>query len=236
MKMRPYPTKPALVKECKHPKLSKNDARATPWFNTEDENYFALFKIVTATSFSNALRKCAKFLYTGKLESFHSMKLLYLPKLHSFEMQTMIVLTMLAATQNNLLKTYVCRAYSRANKAYVLKIEICDNLTFKKAILWNIEENLRNHILLPFDLQNSSYINKDIPKTFHGLKTPDKNMMIEQRMSRFQNQKVIIVQITFHYHFYFIIVTCTTCILFTYLRNFCIILSKQFVLWLIGKI
>ena len=191
VKMRPYPTKPALIKECKHPKLSKNDARATPWFNTEDEDYFALFKIVTATSFSNALRKCAKFLYTGKLESFHSIKLLYLPKLHSFEMQTMIVLTMLAATQNNLcvqegnlLKTYVCRAYSRVNKAYVLKIEICDNLTFKKAILLNIEENLRNHILLPFDLQNSSYINKDIPRTFHGLKPPDKNMMIEQRMSR----------------------------------------------------
>ena len=96
VKMRPYTTKPALLKECKHPKLSKNDARATPWFNTEDEDYFALFKIVTATSYSNALRKCAKFLYTGKLQSCHSMKLLYLPKLHSFKMQTMIVLTMLA--------------------------------------------------------------------------------------------------------------------------------------------
>ena len=38
------------------------------WFNTEDEDYLALFKIVTATSFSNALRKCAKFLHTGKLD------------------------------------------------------------------------------------------------------------------------------------------------------------------------
>ena len=80
------------------------------------------------------------------------MKLLYLPKLHSFEMDTMIVLTMLAAAQNNLcvegsnlLKTYVVRAYSRANKDYVLKNRnIYDNTTFKKALLMNIEEHVRN--------------------------------------------------------------------------------------------
>ena len=120
---RPYPTKPVLVTECKHLALSKKDSRSTAWFCPEDEDYEALFKVVTATRFSNDLRKCAKFLHTGKLESFHSMKLLYLPKLHSFEMETMIVLTMLAAAQNNLcvegsnfMKTYVVRAYSRANK------------------------------------------------------------------------------------------------------------------------
>ena len=80
------------------------------------------------------------------------MKLQYLPQLHSFEMDTMIVLTMLAAAQNNLcvegsnlLKTYVVRAYSRANKDYVLKNRnIYDNTTFKKALLMNIEEHVRN--------------------------------------------------------------------------------------------
>jgi len=126
---RAYPNKPVLVKECRHSALSKKDDRAT-WFNTEDEDYLALFKIVTATSFSNALRKCAKFLHTGKLESFHSMKLLYLPKLHSFEMQTMIILTMLAASQNNLcvqggnlLKTYYIIYYVEPTPD-VLKTEI----------------------------------------------------------------------------------------------------------------
>ena len=83
---------------------------------------------MTATRFSNDLRKCAKFLHTGKLESFHSMKLTYLPKLNSFEMNTMIIMTMLAAVQNNicaeggnLMVTYVVRAYSQANKGYVLR-------------------------------------------------------------------------------------------------------------------
>ena len=55
----------------------------------------------TATRFSNDLSKCAKFVHTGKLEYFHSMKLLYLPKLHSFQLETKIILTMLAAVQNN---------------------------------------------------------------------------------------------------------------------------------------
>ena len=61
---------------------------------------------------------------------------------------------------------------------------IYDNLTFKKAILLNIDENIRNYTLLPFDLQNTSYIIKDIPKTFHRLEPPDKELMIEQQMSR----------------------------------------------------
>ena len=117
------------------------------------------------------------------------MKLLYLPKLHSFEMDTMIVLTMLAAAQNNLcvegsnlLKTYVVRAYSRANKDYVLKNRnIYDNTTFKKALLMNIEEYVKERIHLPYDLNTSCYFSKPIPKTFHGVDIPDKAAMIEQK-------------------------------------------------------
>jgi hypothetical protein len=121
------------------------------------------------------------FLHTGKLESFHSMKLTYLPKLHSFEMETMIILTMLTAAQNNLcaegknlLKTYVVRAYSRANKGYVLKNRnVYDNLTFKKALLLDIEENLRSGTRLPYDLSTSSYVSKPVPNTFHGVTPPN---------------------------------------------------------------
>ena len=104
----------------------------------------------------------------------------------------MIVLTMLAAAQNNLcveggnlLKTYVVRAYSRANKDYVLKNRnIYDNITFKKALLMNIEEHVKARIHLPYDLNTSCYISKRIPKTFHGVKIPDKEVMLAQRKSR----------------------------------------------------
>jgi hypothetical protein len=56
----------------------------------------------TANRFSIDSRKCAKFLHTGKPESFQSMKLMYLPQLYSFEMETMTIVTMLAAVQSNL--------------------------------------------------------------------------------------------------------------------------------------
>jgi hypothetical protein len=188
---RPYPKKPTQVKGCRHARLTEKDSRLTDWFDVADEDYEALFKIVTSTRFSNDLTRCAKFLHTGKLESFHSMKLLYLPKLHSFEMETMIILTMLAAFQNNLcvegknlLKTYIVRAYSRANKTYVLKNRnIYDNLSFKKALLLNIEENIRTNTVLTYDLK-TTYIRKAVPKTFHLTEPPAKEFMLEKKKSR----------------------------------------------------
>ena len=188
---RPYPKKPVTITECQHGHLSKKDDRSTPWFYMEDEDFEALFKIVTATRFSNDLRRCAKFLHTGKLESFHSMKLLYLPKLYSFEMDTMIFLTMLAAFQNNLcvegnnlLKSYVVRAYSRANKGYILKNRrTYDNLSFKKALLVDIEENIKSKTVLTHDL-NTTYIRKAVPKTFHGAVLPEKEAMLKEKKTR----------------------------------------------------
>ena len=188
---KPYPKKPTLVKQCLHKQLTNKQSREISWFDVQDEDYAAVFKIVTATRFSNDLRRCAKFLHTGKLESFHSMKLLYLPKLHSFEMETMIMLTMLAAHQsnlcvegNNLLKSYIVRAYSRANKTYVLKNRnLYDNLSYKKALLLDIEENIKNKIVLTYDL-NTTYIKKAVPKTFHGITPQDKDSMLLQKKSR----------------------------------------------------
>ena len=105
----------------------------------------------------------------------------------------MIVLTMLAAAQNNLcvegsnlMNTYeLVRAYSRANKDYVLKNRnIYDNSTFKKALLMNIEEHVKEGVHLPYDLYTSCYISKPVPKTFHRVDIPNKAAMIEHKKSR----------------------------------------------------
>ena len=48
------------------------------------------------------MMKCAAFLHTGLLESFHSMKLNILPKFRYFSLNTMIALTQFAAMQSNL--------------------------------------------------------------------------------------------------------------------------------------
>jgi len=80
-------------------------------------------------------------------------------------------------------KTYVVRAYSRANKGYVLKNKnIYDNMTFKKALLINVTQNINDNIRDPIDL--SEYIRTPVPKTFHGLTPPSKELMMKKsRMS-----------------------------------------------------
>ena len=106
-------------------------------------------------------------------------------------MDTMIFLTMLAAFQNNLcvegnnlLKSYVVRAYSRANKSYILKNRrTYDNLSFKKALLVDIEENIKSNTVLTYDL-NTTYIRKAVPKTFHGAVLPEKEAMLKEKKTR----------------------------------------------------
>ena len=110
------------------------------------------------------MRKCCLFVHTGRLESFHSMKLQYLPKSAGFEMEMSVILTMLAVLQNNEYitqevnaKVYNLKAWSRASKAYVLKKRtIYDKVSFWKAILKEVEDNIASRTLLPLDL--SSYI------------------------------------------------------------------------------
>ena len=75
----------------------------TKWFRADHDGYKALFKIISGTKFGNNMKKCKKFVHTGNLESFHSLKLLYLPKSTEFSMTTTIILTKLASIHNNVI-------------------------------------------------------------------------------------------------------------------------------------
>ena len=188
----PYPAQPKLVKQCYHARLFAIDTRSTQWFSIEDEDFKALFKIITGTKFSNDIKKCCKFIHTGKLESFYSLKLQYLPKSTGFGMTTTIILTMLAAIQNNVylessskLKTYSVKQWSRANKEHVLKNRnIYDYVTFKKTILNDTIKNLKDGKIINADL--SSYIRTAVPKTFHGKTAPSKEVLLEKQKSRME--------------------------------------------------
>jgi hypothetical protein len=187
---RPYPTKPKLMTQCYHTQHFVKDDRQIPWFNVEDDDFKAVFKIITGTKFTNDVKKCSKFIHTGKLESFHSLKLSYLPKSTGFTMTTTVILTMLTALQNNIylkneskLGSYSVRQWSRANKEYLLKDRIIyDDITFKREILRQTFVNLSEKIVI--DLNISPYIRKPIPKTFHGVSAPSKEELQEKRQSR----------------------------------------------------
>ena len=50
---RPYPTLPVLNKKCWHLNLTNDDARKTKWFKVTEDDFKALFKVITGTMFSN---------------------------------------------------------------------------------------------------------------------------------------------------------------------------------------
>ena len=112
------------------------------------------------TEFANAMRKCAEFLHTGNLESYHSMKLSYLPKRHAFKIVSSTIMTMLAALQHknmqkpeNLIKSYETLSYSRANKDYVVKTrKVFNTVTCKKAILEEVFLNIGSNTRLGVEL------------------------------------------------------------------------------------
>ena len=113
------------------------------------------------TKFTNDMRKCAEFLHTGKLESYHSMKLSYLPKRHAFKMGSSTIMIMLAAQQQhkmqkpeNLIKILWHQlSYSRANKDYVVKTrKVFNRVTFKKAILEEVFLNIGSNTRLGVEL------------------------------------------------------------------------------------
>ena len=77
-------------------------------------------------------------------------------------MEMSVILTMLAVLQNNEYitqegnaKVYNLKAWSRASKAYVLKKRtIYDKVSFRKAILKEVEDNIASRTLLPLDLSS----------------------------------------------------------------------------------
>jgi len=168
------------MKQCFHAPLTRRASRETQWFNIEDADYKAFFKIITATKFSNDMKKCCKFIHTGKLENFHSLKLQYLPKSSGFTMNTHIILTMLSAIQHNtfqdpgtLVNSYDLKQWSKASKQYhIKKRNVFDKITFKKEIMKEVECNLLNG--QKGGVNYSYYIRKPLPKTFHGETAPTK--------------------------------------------------------------
>ena len=177
---------------CWHPTITNGRARKAVWFKIKEDDFKALFKAITATKFSNDLRKCSEFLHTGALESLHSTKIKYLPKSTAYKMDTSIIMTMFAVLIHNNLqsmapsKRYEVRDYSRASKQYRIKTKVVkDIIPFKKSLLSEIVGNVNSNTLLPIDLNR--YIRKPVPRTFHGVDKPSLASVKNKSFSRMGN-------------------------------------------------
>ena len=143
-----------------------------------------------ATGFSNDMKKCCKFVHTGKLESFRNLKLMYLPKSTGFTMLTCIIMTMLAAIQNQVYieqnnsgKVHHVAQWSRASKKHVVKERTeYDSVFFKKIIIGEVNSNLTSNAVLDMDL--TPYMRQPVPKTFHGETAPSMDDLLATRLTR----------------------------------------------------
>jgi len=61
-------------------KLSINDTINKLWIDPESESYYALKKIIMAKDFLKDLTHATHFVHTGRLESYHNLRLKYMPK------------------------------------------------------------------------------------------------------------------------------------------------------------
>ena len=183
---RPYPTKPLLVTQCFHIHLTVKQSETKTWFEVGDSDFKALFKVICATGFSNDMKKCRKFVHTGKLESFHNLKLMYLPKSTGFTMLTCIIMTMLAAIQNqvyieqkNSAEVHHVAQWSRASKKHVVKKRTeYDSVSFKKTIIGEVNSNLTSNAVLDMDL--TPYMRR----TFHGETAPSMDNLLATQLTR----------------------------------------------------
>ena len=186
--LRPYPNPPVLFKECWHKELTNKDSRTTKWFNIGDKDFKVFFYVITDTRFCNVLPRCAQFLHTGNLESFHAVKIQYLPKAVAFTMIASIILTMLAIMHHNfgqksVIKSYNVQKWSRAEKKWLLaKKTMRDTVSFKRDILSQVSENITAGTVMTYDLSN--YIRQPVPKTYHGTPKPSMESLLSGKRSR----------------------------------------------------
>ena len=104
----------------KHRKL-----KGMKWLDMKSEEFEVLFKIITDTRRSNAMKKCAAFIHTGSLEVYHNVRLKYLPKRTSYTLKRMIIMAMLVCIEVNvnLEKTGKPKVYSQYSKVRAAWVE-----------------------------------------------------------------------------------------------------------------
>ena len=76
-------------------------------------------------------------------------------------------------------KLHVVRQWSRA---YLSERKVTDKVSFKKEMLGQIQNNIKEKVTLEMDL--SPYIRDAVPQTFHGQPMPTKESLLGKRRSR----------------------------------------------------
>ncbi|CAI6365786.1 unnamed protein product [Macrosiphum euphorbiae] len=178
-----------ITKQCEHEKLTDERVKNKLWIHMKTSSYDALKKILTAKDFIKDLRQAKHFVHTGKLESYHNVRLKYMPKRIHLQFNGMFVRSILAILDhnNNTKKTLIGEKVVFSKPLGRFTIKNSYNKTqnnWKREIISTIIEEAEKEISpQPFDVQKEC--NTDIPKNIYRTPCPPYEELKSKRYSRF---------------------------------------------------
>jgi hypothetical protein len=177
------------IKRCEHEPISEKESNEKLWINPLSESFLALKKILTAKDFIKDLEQAKHFVYTGRLESYHNVRLKYMPKRIHLKYNGMYLRSILAIldhnynTGKNIIGDKM--VFSKSLRKYTIKnIYERSKTDWRKQIMNKIEELSKENILEPVNISK----NVSVPQNIVLLPKPDLDEMREKKYSRFSNK------------------------------------------------
>ncbi|KAE9524465.1 hypothetical protein AGLY_015186 [Aphis glycines] len=177
-----------VSKTCDHDPLTDEEINKKLWLKSDNESYYALKKIITAKDFIKDLPHAKHFVHTGRLESYHNVRLKYMPKRIHLKYRSMYIRSIMAILDHNYNTNKQVvgdkMVYSKPLGKYTIKnvYERTDN-DWRKRIMEKVldlakkKTNEYNIITIPEETE--------IPKSIAPIPKPNIEEIRSKRYSRF---------------------------------------------------
>ena len=176
-------------KKCEHGPLSEIESRKKLWVKGNSEEYRVLKKIILNKSLLKDLRQLKHFVHTGKLESYHNVRLKYMPKRIHFSYEGMFLRSTIAAMDhnNNLGKKKIGekKQFSKATKSWTLKSRYSSCIIdWKKDAIQRILSASKAG-----SIPQVEPLNLTLPKNIAPFSCPSVDILRKRQFSRFPSKK-----------------------------------------------
>ncbi|CAI6373647.1 unnamed protein product [Macrosiphum euphorbiae] len=178
------------TKKCEHEKLNDEDLKKKLWIHPNSESYFALKKIIMAKDLLKDLQHAKHFVHTGRLESYHNVRLKFMPKRIHLKFNGMYLGSIIAILDHNynVNKTLIGDklVFSKPIGRYTLKNRYKNpSNNWRQIIIENIKINARTVNNLNTETSTIDD-NLRIPTNIVSIPNPNIDKMRLKKYSRFQ--------------------------------------------------
>lgn len=139
--------------------MSEEYTNNTLWIRPDSESYNALKKILLAKDFLKDLQHAKHFVHTGRLESYHNVRLKYMPKRIHLKYSGMHMRSIIAILDHysNVGKTMIGdkMVYSKPLGRYTIKNRYSSTTNdWRAEIMQNLKEKAKENIIFQSQEQN----------------------------------------------------------------------------------